>query len=314
MPKLSGSNFLDKFVSLFEGTEVPELFAMWGGISCISAMLERRVWIDMNIYKIFPNQFIIFVADSGRMRKSTAIKMTRRLLSKTSPGPRLIAQKITPEALIDSLRVIRTDDPKQIMDETCGGLVIADELVSFINRDTYERGLGGLMIELWDCPDKYEYRTRNREPEEINFGHLSLLGGTTVHTLRDAIPIQAMGGFSSRVLFVYVDEAPIPVPRPTRKPHFARTETELVDHLQSISKISGEIRTRKLELENIIIEAETPKLRPKRRRRSSSNVTSRKSRPAPSKPRSDTTRVASGSVPPRHKVLSEALFGSSEIL
>jgi len=188
--------------------------------------------------------FIIFVADSGRMRKSTAIKMTRKLLSKTNPGPRMIAQKITPEALIDSLKVIQIDGT--VVKESCGGLVVADELVSFINKDTYERGLGGLMIELWDCPDKYEYRTRNRPVEEIHHGHLSLLGGTTVHTLKDAIPIQAMGdGFTSRILFIYVDETPIPVPRPTHKPEFARIEEELILHLQSISSISGEVRLTK---------------------------------------------------------------------
>jgi hypothetical protein len=205
-------------------------------------MLERRVWIDMNIFVIYPNTFIVFVADSGRMRKSTAIKMTRRLLAKTDPGPRLVAQKITPEALIDSLKIIRTDDEKGAIKETCGGLVVADELVTFINRDTYERGLGSLMIELWDCPDKYEYRTRSRPVEEINYGHISLLGGTTVHSLRDAIPLQALGdGFSSRVIFVYVDETPVPVPRPVQAAGFKKTEQELILQLQSMTKMNGEV-------------------------------------------------------------------------
>src|SRR6266850_6399542 len=122
VPENTSSNFLRKFVSLFEGTEVPERFATWAGISCLSAMLERRVWIDMNLYVIYPNMFVVFVADSGRMRKSTAIKVTRKLLSRTDPGPRMIAQKITPEGLIDALRVIRTDNPKELLKETCGGI------------------------------------------------------------------------------------------------------------------------------------------------------------------------------------------------
>jgi len=237
-------NFLLKYNSLFDGTEVPDLFATWSGISCISAMLERRVWIDMNIFTIYPNMFIIFVADSGRMRKSTAIEMTRKLLSKTNPSPRMIAQKITPEGLIDSLKTVQIEG--KTVKESCGGLVVASELVTFINKDAYERGMGGLMIELWDCPDKYEYRTRNRPVEEIHHGHLSLLGGTTVHSLKDAIPIQAMGdGFTSRILFIYVDETPIPVPRPTQKPEFAKVEEELVQHLQSISSIGGEVKLSK---------------------------------------------------------------------
>jgi len=237
------SNFLRKFVSLFDGTEVPERFSTWAGISCLSAMLERRVWLDMNIFTVYPNMFTVFVADAGRMRKSTAAAMTRKLLSKTDPGPRMIAQKTTPEALIDALRIVRTDSQTALLQETCGGIVVANELVTFINRDTYERGLGALMIELWDCPDKYEYRTRNRPAEEIHFGHLSLLGATTIHSLRDAIPLQAMGdGFSSRTVFVYVDKAAKPVPRPVQSDTFKRTEEELILHLQSLSGLSGPIR------------------------------------------------------------------------
>lgn len=236
------NNFLRKFVSLFDGTEVPDRFATWAGISCLSAMLERRVWIDMNIFTIYPNMFIVFVADAGRMRKSTAVAMTRKLLSKVDPGPRMIAQKTTPEALIDALKVKRTDDQTQVIQEQCGGIVIANELVTFINRDTYERGLGALMIELWDCPDKYEYRTRNRPTEEIHFGHLSLLGATTIHSLRDAIPLQAMGdGFTSRTVFVYVDKASPPVPRPIVSDAFKRTEEELILQLQALSTLSGPI-------------------------------------------------------------------------
>ena len=236
------SNFLRKYVSLFQGTEVPDRFATWAGISCLSAMLERRIWIDMNIFTIYPNMFIVFVADSGQMRKSTAILMTSRLLSKTDPGPRMIAQKTTTEALIDHLRVTRSDDGTKLLQQTCGGIVIADELASFINHDSYQRGLGSLMIQLWDCPDKYEYRTRNRPLEEIHFGHLSLLGGTTIHTLRDAIPLAAMGdGFSSRVLFVYEDVAPPPVPRPIRFKGFKKVESELIHQLQKLASHKGEV-------------------------------------------------------------------------
>ena len=235
----SESNFLKKFVSLFEGTEVPERFSIWAGISCLSAMLERRVWIDMNIFTIYPNMFIVFVADAGRMRKSTAVAMTKKLLTKVDPGPKMIAQKTTPEALIDALKSATGGKAGKIK-ERCGGIVIANELVTFINRDTYERGLGALMIELWDCPDHYVYRTRNRPVEEIHYGHLSLLGATTVHSLRDAIPLQAMGdGFSSRTVFVYVDRASPPVPRPIQSEKFKQTERELIQHLQTLSTYEG---------------------------------------------------------------------------
>jgi len=176
------------------------------------------------------------------MRKGAAIIMTQKLLSRVDPGPRIVAQKCTPEALIDALRIIRSDEQDKLLKESCGGIVIAEELVSFLNKDTYERGLGTLLIELWNCADKFEYRTRNRPVEELHYSHLTLLGATTVHNLRGAIPIQAMGdGFTSRVLFVYVDQMPTPVPRPRQSAAFRRTQEELIRHLQSLSSLQGEV-------------------------------------------------------------------------
>lgn len=195
----------------------------------------------MNIFQIFPNTYIIFVADSGRMRKSTAIKYAGKILSRTDPGPKMIAQKVTPEALIDALRTTHSES-KELFKETCGGIVVADELVTFLNRDSYNRGLGSFLTEMWDCPEKYEYRTRGRPTEEINYGHLSLLGGTTVHNLRDAIPLEALGdGFSSRVLFVYEDKVTAPVPRPTHIKGFHKLEEDLILHLQGLTDLSGEL-------------------------------------------------------------------------
>jgi len=238
----SKSNFLRKYVSLFEGTEVPERFALWAGISCLSAMLERRIWIDMNIFTIYPNMFIIFVADSGTVRKSTAIDMTENLLSKTDPGPNLIAHKITPEALIDALQTVRSDDPSILLKETCGGMVVADELVTFLNKDSYDRGLGSFCIKMWDCPNRFEYRTRNKGMSEINYGHLSLLGGATIHTLRESLPIQSLGdGFSSRVIFVYEDIIPPAVPRPVQLKGFKKIEQDLIQHLQTLANLKGEV-------------------------------------------------------------------------
>jgi len=134
-------NFLRKFCVLLEDTEVPHTFAIWCGISSLLAMLERRVWIEQGIYTIYPNFYFVLIAGSGQ-KKSTAINLTDKLLRRVDTGPKIIAQMITPEGLINSIKIVRTDDAEAIAQETCGGIIIADELVTLIDKRTIEKGLG----------------------------------------------------------------------------------------------------------------------------------------------------------------------------
>lgn len=235
-------NFLKKYVSILEDTEVPPRFAIWCGLSAISAMLERRIWADMGIYKVFPNMFVILIAESGRARKSTAIKITKRLLHATDPGPRLIAQKITPEALIAALRSERTDEEARLMGETCGGIIIADELMTLVNRKSYDTGLASLFIPFYDCEDKFEYQTRSHGTETVNYSHLSILAASTINSIREAIPASAIGdGFTSRVLFIYTDVIPPPVAWTEFDAAKAQTMEELTRYLQGITSLSGRV-------------------------------------------------------------------------
>jgi len=235
-------NFLKKYVSILEGTEVPPRFSIWCGISAISAMLERRIWLDMGIYHIFPNMFIILVAESGRARKSTAVKATKTLLYAVDPGPKLIAQKITPEALISSLRLVRKEDKDKKMQQSCGGIIIADELMTLINKKSYEAGLASLLIPFYDCEDKFTYETKSRGTETVDLAHLSLLGASTVNSIRESLPSAAIGdGFTSRVMFIYTNDIPPPVPWTEYSEEKSRTKEELVRYLENLASLKGKV-------------------------------------------------------------------------
>ncbi len=234
-------NFLKKFCRLLEKTEVPPRFAIWCGISALLGMLERRIWLEQGIYTIYPNFFIVLIAGSGQ-KKSTAINLTDRLLRKADPGPRIIAQMITPEGLISSLKNERTDDKSELFKETSGGIIIADELVTLIDRRTIERGLGKVLTTLYDCKDVFEYQTVSRGIERLHGSYLSLLGGTTVELIKDSIPLQSVGGgLTSRIVFVYDDSIPPPVPWVDYDAELVQIEEELVHYLQRLSTLSGPI-------------------------------------------------------------------------
>ena len=242
-PPAEESSFLRDFVLLCKGTEIPDIFALWCGIAGISCVLGRRLWIDMGTYTIYPNLYVVLVAGSGRCRKSTVVNMIEKLIFQLDPRPNLISQKITPEALIDALKVTEVTEKKIFVRQTSEGFVIIDELSTFLNRKTYESGLASLLIPLYDCKEGFDYRTKGRGTERIVKSCLGLLGASTIDWIRNAIPIDAIGGgLTSRMIFVYVQDPPPPVAITTFD-HAKRVLSDsLIRRLEKMLKLDGEVK------------------------------------------------------------------------
>lgn len=235
-------NYLKSYVRLGDDTEMPGLFMLWCGLSTLSCVLGRKVWVDMGQYIIYPNLYVILVAGSGKCRKSTSISIAERLLRRVEPPLNIIAQKITPEALIEALRIVHTDDEHALLRETCDGFVLTDELSTFLDKRSYELGLGSLLITLFDCKETFEYRTRSRGAEVLTNVCLGMLSASTLDWIRQAIPLAAVGeGLTSRICFVYIDKPPPPVAMTIMTDMKRLIFEELSDRLQEVARLQGRI-------------------------------------------------------------------------
>ena len=238
---MSSFNFLRSYVRLLEQTEVPPRFAIWTGIAALLASLERRVWISQGVFNIYPNFFMILVAASGQ-KKSTPINLADKLLRRITPyPPNIISQKVSTEALISAIKKHEVRDSTRLMAESCGGIVIADELVTFLDRGALEKGLGPILTKLWDC-SKFEYETISRGTEVVEGGYLSILGGTTIDLIRNSLPRDSIGGgFTSRSLFIYEDKIAPPVAWVEYDESLMELEEELVKYLSELAKLAGPV-------------------------------------------------------------------------
>lgn len=235
-------NFLKSYCQLLENTEIPARFQIWTGISCILAMLERRVWIEQGIFNVYPNHFIVLIAAAGQ-RKSTVISHAGKLIKATESAPNIVAQKVTPEALISAIKLQKgiVKNGKQTSDR-CGGLVVADELTTFLDQSSLQHGLGPILTQLFDC-EEFKYETVSRGVEIIKGGYLSILGGTTVELLRNALPKDAVaGGFTSRTIFVYEDKLAPPVAWVEVGEQQLELRLQLIEYLQSLTELQGPVR------------------------------------------------------------------------
>jgi hypothetical protein len=222
------TGWLHDYIEWTRSTEPPTAFHFFVGATAIGASLGRNVFFDKGAYQVFPNLCTIIVAPTGRCRKTSACNLGIGLYSKI--GGTLLADKTTPEALVDGL--------KENVNAT--GLIYAPELAVFLGKQKYNEGMIPLLTALLDCPKEWTSKTLGRGDVVLTNVALTALLCSTVDWLQTAIPKDAFGGgFMSRFLFVVQESTPriFPLP-PALDPE---TKKSLTSRLTKIRSKKGQI-------------------------------------------------------------------------
>jgi len=244
MPRKLKGGILKGFLEFTKDTEIPEKFSLWTGVSTISAILSRDVFVDMGFFTIFPNTYIVLIAGSARCHKSTAIRTAVSFMKATKNNVRILSQKMTPEKLISDLSGTDANEDN-ILVRTAEGILVVDELSTLIDKNAFTSGLIPILTKLYDSDD-FSYATKSRGVEEIVNPCLSILGGSTLHWIKESIPKVAIGGgFTSRVIFVYQEAPEKLVPFPYLSDEAKKLKVDIVNDLNDVGSIRGEFRLSK---------------------------------------------------------------------
>ena len=92
--------FSDIFAACDGQTEASHSFLFASGLIAASSILGRRVGVESFPKALFPNLYIVFVAESGGSRKSSVLGFTKELLSHADPSVLMIENIATPEGLV----------------------------------------------------------------------------------------------------------------------------------------------------------------------------------------------------------------------
>jgi len=241
--KLEGS-WLKHYLDFTKGMESPEIFHFWVGISLIATALGRNVFLDRGYFKLYPNMFIILLAESEECAKSTAIKtgVNKIMRADEMEGcPMIFAQKATPQALVETLvDETGTPDADMIIDKNAEVYIAASELAVFLGKKEKNSELLTMLTDLYDCPDKWAYKTRYKGWEQVVNACLNVIAGTTPKWLKDTIPRDAIaGGFVSRLVFIYVNHTDRQFAHPVYTDVEEKLRLKLVHDLSLIRRIKG---------------------------------------------------------------------------
>ena len=234
------SGILIGITNYCEDTEVPSIFALWSGISTISATLGRDCFVSQGHFVVYPNTYIVLVAGSAKCRKSTSINIASRFIESVKPRIKTLSQKMTPEALIGSLSgMMGGEEGSTIITAHAEGIAVVDEMATMIDSNAFKSGMIPILTKLYDCED-FQYETRGRGLESVSNPCLSILAGSTLHWIKEAIPQVAIGGgFTSRVIFVYQDKVEKLIPWPTKNDTNDKIKADIIHDLNLVAKLRG---------------------------------------------------------------------------
>lgn len=224
-------DFLKEYLEYTRDTESPRIYHRWCALASIGAVLGRSLYIQHGHQRVYPNLYCMLIGDPAA-RKSTAIKLSRRLLL-SSGYTTFAADKSSKEKFLIDLATDNADDVQldaassrrskkkeydSITDSNLWGpdrdvlgemvepkevFITADEFNEFAGTGNHElfTTLGNLWD--WDSPTPYSVRFKSGSVS-IWQPTVSLLGGNTQENFARAFPPEIIGqGFLSRLLLIH---------------------------------------------------------------------------------------------------------------
>jgi hypothetical protein len=202
-PPRQERSWVDTLLDFTDHIGAPVVFRRWAAISAIAGALERKVWIQSQREKIFPNLYV-FLAGPPGTGKTRALMACRRVWE--GLGTHHVSQlSLTKAAFIDTLAKAKKQIRASGHYEIHSLLVAIPELGVLLPG--YDSEFMNTLTHLYDCLPYSESRRTNKEgPLSIENTVVNLIACTTPGFLVNAMPVGAWNeGFMSRVTIIYND-------------------------------------------------------------------------------------------------------------
>lgn len=240
-------DWLQGYLEFTDELESPESFHLWTALGTVSAALRRRVYLEMVYGTIYPNLYMIMVAASAELRKSTAANFGRNLLMDALTDINVMQDSMTSQGLVKSLNQKRSVVDNGVVVEKLQSdvAIYADEVANLFSYDKIRASTMTIFLtRTYECPNTYEHTTSRDNKIRLFNLYPVLVGCTDPKNLR-TIPSEAADGLVGRMLWIIEHK------RRTANPGFRRDSVRaarnrllreaLMHDLRRISALSGEM-------------------------------------------------------------------------
>lgn len=224
-------NWLEAYMAYTAESRSPDEFHLWTGIVTIAGAIRRKAWFNFDYFELFPNLYVVLVAPAGRCKKSTAMRIGRKLLAQV-PGVNFTTDSTTRERLIVDLAAAHADGHSSMT-------AYASEFASLLTSSGMD--MVTFLTDIYDCPNEWAHKTKMGGTNKIKAPWLNLYGGTTPDWMARSLPLDTVGiGLTSRIIFIYQDTPRIRKAFPKLSEAQKKLGELLLRDLVTISLISGQ--------------------------------------------------------------------------
>jgi hypothetical protein len=231
-------NWLDNFVDEHKNFESPLSFWKWAGIASISAVIKDNVWVNRQLYNLYPNIYVMFHAESG-LKKGPAVSAAKRLV-KAVGNTRIISGRSSIQGILKELGT-SFSQPGGVIIKGSTAFICSSELSSSIVED---RVATTILTDLYDRQYNIgEWRSLLKmETFDLKDPTLTMLTATNeAHSDAFFVRRDIKGGYFARTFIIYEKEEnrsnALLVPLLTPIDY-----TKNAEYLKILSKLRGEFR------------------------------------------------------------------------
>lgn len=238
-------DWIECYLEYTKKQESPTIFHFWTGMSILSASIRRQIWLDRGFYKLYPNIYVLLVAESATLKKSSAMDIGVAMLRKNARDVYYLTGSMTPEGLVKHLNQVKkveNGNGKVSIQWNSDFFLHADELGELFGYDRVRASkLTILLTKIYGCQDEHPHTTASEGQLLLRNLYPTFLGGTAPQNLK-VLPEDAVGGLLGRLIFVTSDNPRAPIAWPDPSADDRTLWEKLGKDLSFISKIKGEIK------------------------------------------------------------------------
>lgn len=196
-------SWLADFVNQHKELESPKSFWYWSGVSAISAVLKDSVWLDRQIYNLYPNIYVMLHAESG-MKKGPPVSAAKQLVRPVN-NTRIIGGRSSIQGILKDLGTGYTQPGGKVITKSVA-FICSSELSSSIVEDKVATKI---LTDLYDRQYNIgEWRSLLKmESFELKDPTITMLTATNEAMSEDFFTRSAIqGGYFARTFIIYEKE------------------------------------------------------------------------------------------------------------